>query len=430
MAFPYAYYKAYYDGPIHGVSFKGKKLVLTPQAGSSGVLDVTEMGNIEIDTSLGDVIIEGFENGEEGQILFIHNISNTNKIILKNEFAAPQGIISPVSGDLSIEGHGGLILTCSLIGGDLKWIVFGNPGSSFSAGSATLPGLSVAGDRNTGFFQASSDELGISTNGIAKLLCETSSINSLVNHKFSDGTVAQPSLTFSSETNTGIFKKSFSVMAFTVGGVEQGSFTAGSFDLESGILRTDNAYLGIKDKANAPKVVMSGGLGVSNDFTTAEPQVPVNGIYASGDIKTDSYFQGTATSALYADLAERYHSDTVAEPGDVMVLGGAREVTKAEHYSAEEILGVVSTDPAFKMNAQAGDDKEWPYVALMGRVPCKVKGVVRKGERLVISKDVPGIAEAYGGPLSELSPFEVIGRALSTKTTEEIGLVEIVVGRL
>ena len=53
----------------------------------------------------------------------------------------------------------------------------------------------------------------------------------------------------------------------------------------------------------------------------------------------------------------------------------------------------ISTDPAFKMNADSGIDSTHPYVALLGRVPCKVEGLVAKGQRL-IPGDTPGTAKA------------------------------------
>ena len=62
-------------------------------------------------------------------------------------------------------------------------------------------------------------------------------------------------------------------------------------------------------------------------------------------------------------------------------------------------------------------------VALKGRVPCLVKGTVRKGQRIV-SSDIQGIGMAT----DEYNPINIIGRALNDKTSEGVGAVEVAVG--
>lgn len=119
-------------------------------------------------------------------------------------------------------------------------------------------------------------------------------------------------------------------------------------------------------------------------------------------------FQGVATSARYADLAERYEADAIYDFGTVVVLGGSAEITVTSKRANTAVAGIISKDPGFKMNADAGSDLTHPYVALTGRVPCKVSGPVKKGELLVTSKR-DGYAEAWR---TGDSPHSVIGRAL------------------
>lgn len=137
-------------------------------------------------------------------------------------------------------------------------------------------------------------------------------------------------------------------------------------------------------------------------------------------------FNGVATSAQYADLAERYEADCALEPGDVVMLGGAKEITKTNEPFSLSVFGVVSTAPAFRMNAEAGNDTTHPYVAFCGRVPVKVVGPVQKGQRLV-SSGIPGVAIAADQNDID-SSFVVIGRALSDKTTDGVELLETAVG--
>ena len=126
-------------------------------------------------------------------------------------------------------------------------------------------------------------------------------------------------------------------------------------------------------------------------------------------------------------MAERYESDTKLEAGDVVKIGGAKEVTKTTQQGDTDVFGVVSTEPAFKMNADAGDNDTHPYIALTGRAPCKVKGPIAKGDRL-ISSDIPGVAQALGD-INSHPLHSVIGRSLETSDDNEVKYVEIVVGK-
>jgi hypothetical protein len=89
-------------------------------------------------------------------------------------------------------------------------------------------------------------------------------------------------------------------------------------------------------------------------------------------------FQGTATSALFADLAEKYLADEEYEIGTVVVVGGEAEVTACQ--LGERAFGAVSGSPAYMMNAGL---EGGTYIALKGRVPVKVLGPVRKGDKLI-----------------------------------------------
>jgi len=134
-----------------------------------------------------------------------------------------------------------------------------------------------------------------------------------------------------------------------------------------------------------------------------------------------NYFEGTATSAQYADLAEIYSSDADYEPGTVVKLGGSAEVTQTTSFNDPEVFGVVSTNPAYLMNSEA----EGVAVALTGRVPVKVEGRIKKGERLV-SGSKPGFAKAL--MKNEYDMRCIIGRALEDKETFDDAVVEVVIG--
>ena len=135
-------------------------------------------------------------------------------------------------------------------------------------------------------------------------------------------------------------------------------------------------------------------------------------------------FNGTATSANYADLAENYLADDDYEFGTVLIFGGALEVTCAATKGDKRVAGIVSEKPAYLMNSGL-EGQHVVAVALQGRVPCKVLGKVSKGDMLVTSA-IPGYAIVDNDPRIG----SVLGKAVGEKTSDGKGVVEIVVGRL
>ena len=130
-----------------------------------------------------------------------------------------------------------------------------------------------------------------------------------------------------------------------------------------------------------------------------------------------------ATSAQYADMAERFHADAEYTPGTIVELGGVNEITLCVEELSTKVFGVVSTQPAYLMNGNAGSNATHPPIAMSGRVPVNVIGFVTKGDRLVSA----GNGTARAANLDELSSFNVIGRALESKTDEGIGSIEAIV---
>ena len=151
------------------------------------------------------------------------------------------------------------------------------------------------------------------------------------------------------------------------------------------------------------------------------------GTNAVGNIGSSSnYFNqvfATATTALYADVAERFEADELLEPGTVVELGGVKEITRSTTDLSENVFGVISTRPAYTMNGGAGEDDTHPKVAMTGRVPVKVIGYIKKGDRLVSAGEGLARSAAPG----EATAFNTIGRALVDKHTPESGTIEAIV---
>jgi hypothetical protein len=132
---------------------------------------------------------------------------------------------------------------------------------------------------------------------------------------------------------------------------------------------------------------------------------------------------GTAIHAQYADLAERFAADMPYLAGTVVELGGPAEVTKVVEELSENVFGVISTNAGYLMNSRAGNNETHPPIAMSGRVPVRVTGFINKGDRLVSAGD--GLARAASK--SEITAFNVIGRALGNKTDAGEGIVEAIV---
>jgi hypothetical protein len=129
-----------------------------------------------------------------------------------------------------------------------------------------------------------------------------------------------------------------------------------------------------------------------------------------------------ATSAQYADLAEIYESDGEYEVGTVVIFGGEKEITVSSMGADPRVAGVISENPAYLMNNEATGQA----VALQGKVPCKVVGVINKGDMLVTHSQHPGVARKGNDP----KMGTVIGKALEHYNSTEIGTINIVAGRL
>ena len=129
---------------------------------------------------------------------------------------------------------------------------------------------------------------------------------------------------------------------------------------------------------------------------------------------------GSRMEATYADLAEYYEADQSYEPGTVLMFGGEKEVTIADDGTSK-VAGVVSTNPAYVMNSTCPG--LLTAIALQGRVPCKVRGKISKGDMLISG------GNGFARPNQFPSMGTVIGKALQDFDGYE-GIIEVAVGRL
>ena len=163
----------------------------------------------------------------------------------------------------------------------------------------------------------------------------------------------------------------------------------------------------------------SGGVTLNVDATSANTASKVVARDGSGNFSA-GVITATATNARYADLAEKYLADGDVEAGDVVCFGGDKEVTACNIPSFHGVAGVVSTDPAYLMNAES----EGVAVALTGRVPCKVSGPVSPGD-LMVSSSLSGHAMSD----NNAQAGRIIGKAIGSNEAGE-GVIEVLVNMM
>jgi len=130
----------------------------------------------------------------------------------------------------------------------------------------------------------------------------------------------------------------------------------------------------------------------------------------SGDLKAN-LFIGTALTARYADLAEKYLTDQEYPVGTAMCVGGKQEATAAG--TSCMCIGVISDKPAYLMNAEA----EGQILGLKGRVPVRVSGPVSKGQPVYAWQD---------GVCTTIASTGLVGIALESSNEESEKLIECV----
>jgi hypothetical protein len=308
---------------------------------------------------------------------------------------------------------GGNILTAGLIsatGNITGGNIIGNLITGGSGGGITGTGnISIVGNVTANNFTGTS--LTVSTGNITagNLLLSGAIIDS-----------AQLDIqTSASNANIALAPNGTGIVTVSTGLSAVGNVSGGNLNVTGNIV--DTGALSIITGSNGNITLSPNGTGViiaSKDILNGQ----ANGVGNIGN--ATGYFNtvfAKATSAQYADLAEKYVADADYEPGTVVMFGGTAEVTLCVNDSCSRVAGVISTNPSYIMNGTLDADHV-ATVALTGRVPCRVTGTVRKGDLMVSAGN--GTARAEENP----AVGTVIGKALADHDGGA-GTIEVVVGR-
>jgi hypothetical protein len=235
-----------------------------------------------------------------------------------------------------------------------------------------------------------------------------------------NGTLTAVNITANSGLITGTLATNAQTNITSVGTLTSLAVTGNT---TTGGIKTDNYYY-----ANGVQISFAGAYSNSNvaaylptfTGTVGATALTTGANTTAGTITGNwSLSAGSRLNSTYADLAEYYEADAEYEPGTVLEFGGEREVTIAED-GTNRVAGVVSTDPAYAMNTTCSGIAV--AIALQGRVPCKVRGAIKKGDMLVSG------GNGYARPAFTPSIGTVIGKAL--ENFEGVGIIEVAIGRL
>lgn len=410
---------------------------LTLAGGISGVTTIGATGNISgnyfigngsqltgIDTTLisnGNSNVKVYANGN----VSISSNGTSNVVVVTSSSANITGTMN-VTGNVTAPYFlGNIIGNVSgtlVVSGPNTGVVFNDSGAANSTSGLTF-NKSTNAFASTGNISATGNISGNYVLGNGYFL--TGVITSVANINFGTSNVT----VVSSGGNIAVGVAGTSnVTVFSSGGADiTGNLgVSGTTSLTGNITST----LNVTGNINANTITATAGLyGASLNISTGTATLgnilngSGNGVGNIGSSTT--YFNtvfAKATSAQYADIAERYQADAHYAPGTVVVFGGSREVTKSNSDEDVRVAGVVSTDPAFRMN-DGLQGEHVVMIALLGRVPCAVRGAVKKGDLMVSTFD--GYARAEANP----KIGSVIGKAVESFDGDK-GIIEVVVGRL
>lgn len=376
-------------------------------------------------TSLG---LPGRNYAGYGQIVdtnFVHQIEN---------FADVNPPPNPLRGQLWYNTTNSTLYVCPT-DGQTNASAWATLTSTASGGTTTFGAVTVTGNLQANNISATNSITGNSiTVSFATVTANATIANANVTSA-NIGTLTTTTITSGSQstngTLTGVWTANGSGTANGVNGTSMW-ITGGNLVITGGGsigIRTDNYYY-----ANGTPISFAGSYSNSN---VAAYLPTYNGVVLASNIVTPIITTGANTTpgtitgnwslttgsrliSTYADLAERFEADYPYDAGTVVELGGEKEITAVKYELSEDVFGVVSNTAGYLMNGLAGTDDSHPPVAVGGRVNVKVKGKVKKGQRLVSA----GNGQARAANKGEATAFNIIGRALENKLDEGIGVIE------
>ena len=345
---------------------------------------------------------------------------NTNFVKIIENFASDTPPANPLKGQLWFNTNNGTLNVCPEDGTTTigSWLTLA---STNSGGSATFGNVTVTGNIIGNNASITNAILGDTITVRLATVTETLLASAMSATSGTIGSINSQTITTGGVGTTGTMTGRWTVTgtgnAVTLGG--NLAFTSASFGVKSDKYMYANGvdFNPSGQYTNSNVFNYLTGTGVTSFYndspTTANLQVnklTANSIAGGGNVSGIwTLTSGARFEATYADLAERFEADAEYDAGTVVEIGGEKEITAVVEDLSETVFGVVSDTAAMLMNRSAGNNATHPPIAVSGRVPVKVKGQIKKGDRLVSA----GNGYARSAAPGELTAFNTIGRALT-----------------
>jgi hypothetical protein len=409
-------------GNLIGPHANGNSNVTIPAAAGNVNISSNGVANVLVVTSTGVNVAGTFSTGTGNAN--VGNIGATTANLTTGNMTT--GNIGTINSGLRQNGNSNIAITSN---GNITLTATSN-----AIVTITGTGVNVAGTFNTGAGNANVGNLG-TTRVIASILesnvvTGTAPLTIASTTRVTNLNVAYANVTdFTSMSvlTTGTYYPAF-VSGTAAANYAQGSNTSFSANIANGAFIATTFVGALSGAATTAGTVTTAAqpnitsVGTLTGLTFANNSTISMGSNTNVGTLTGNFAlsAGSRLIATYADLAEYYEADTDYEVGTVLEFGGKKEVTLAEALTPR-VAGVVSTNPAYVMNSTCKGE-HIVALALQGRVPCKVRGPIRKGDMLV----------SAGGGFARPSTIPLMGTVIgkSLENFEGEGVIEVAVGRL
>jgi hypothetical protein len=253
-----------------------------------------------IDSSLyltGDIQIGGNDIMDSGGVI---------RLTLGNPLLVASGTnLNLANGDLQIGGTSVITSARNII--NVNWVNATNLNSTTgiyggfvrtAAGSASAPSFSFITSTNTGMFSSAANTINFATGGTTRLTISTSAFTGTLPWRGQDGTASAPALSFSADTNTGIFRPAANAVAISTGGAERmriTNTTAGEIRIGIGTtapVKTFDVVGDINATAGVYGAILyEGGTALSSKYVPQTRTLTAGaGLTGGGDLSADRSF--------------------------------------------------------------------------------------------------------------------------------------------